>query len=155
MTTFPFKLPAGDHRQLRLRLADVPVSTPSVRIFVFLHPAAEPYKPGDRSFADAYLAANLTLWQSSDVQHAHGAEAPPASSDMTAVLFPKQPGLLAKAAPQSAWVITLVVTPASRAQAGVLAADRGLTFSKASLEVGTGRTPAKVSLTPKAKQKGK
>jgi hypothetical protein len=154
VTTFPFKLPAGDRRQLRLRLANVPVSTPSVRIFVFLHPAAEPYKPGDRSFADAYLAANLTWWQSSDAQHAHGAAAPPASSDMTAVLFPKQPGLLAKAAPESAWVITLVVTPASRAQAGVLAAGRGLTFSKASLEVGTGRTPVKVGLTPKAKKGG-
>jgi hypothetical protein len=155
VTTLPFKLPAGDHSQLRLLLADVPVSTPSVRIFVFLHPAAEPYKPGDRSFADAYLAANLTLWQSSDVHHANGAETHAASSDVTAVLFPKQPGLLAKAAPQSNWVITLVVTPASRAQAGVRAAGRALTFSKASLELGTGRTPAKVSLTPKAKQEGK
>lgn len=154
VTTFPFKLPAGDRGQLRLRLANVPVSTPSVRVFVFLHPAAEPYKPGDRSFADAYLAANLTLWQSSGGRHAHGAEAPAAGSDVTAVLFPKQPALLAKAAPQSDWVITLVVAPASRAQAGLLA-GRGLTFSKASLEAGTGRTPATVSLTLKARQKGK
>jgi len=155
VTTFPFKLPAAGRDQLRLVLGSVPVDAPSTRVFVFLHPANQPYKPGDQHFADAYLAANVTLWQSSTGKHPHAAAAHPAASDLDVVLFPPRSSLLAAAAPQSDWVITMVVTAAARARHGTLAAGPGLKFSRASLQLGSGGTPVDVALTPARKKEGR